>query len=61
MDVNEFIGEIREFKKNVEADLKEIKQDMKSLNNFRWRMAGGSALLVLILTIAAQAVSAWLH
>ncbi len=59
MDVNEFIGEIREFKRNVEGDLKEIKKDVKTLNNFKWRVAGGSALLVLFLTIAVQVIEVW--
>jgi hypothetical protein len=58
MQVDEFIGEMRQFKRTVESDLKEIKTDIKSLNGFKWRAAGGSALLVLILTIAAQAVAA---
>ena len=57
--MNEFIGELREFKRATLEELKEIKKDIRSLNGFKWRVAGGSALLVLILTIAAQLIEVW--
>lgn len=61
MEFEEFVGEIREFKRATLTELGEIKKDVKALNNFKWRVAGGSALLVLILTIAVQAIQVWFH
>ena len=61
MDVNEFIGEIREFKRATLTELNEIKKDVKALNRIHWKVAGGTASLILFLTIAAQVVEAWFH
>lgn len=53
---DEFVGEMREFKRIVLEDLKSIKDDMKALNNFRWRLIGGSAVICFLMTVICQAI-----
>lgn len=53
---DEFFGEMKEFKRVVLEDLREIKKDVKLLNNFKWRVASGAAVLCFLLTIAIQVI-----
>lgn len=41
---------LSEFKTEIKQDLAEVKIDVKLLNQFKWRVAGGAAILSLILT-----------
>ena len=61
MDVNEFMGEIREFKRATLTELHGIKKDVKALNKIHWKVAGGTAAVMLLLTIAVQAIAALIH
>ena len=53
-DFKEFVGEFKEFKRVIIEDMKEIKSDIKLLNNFKWRLAGGGAILCMLITIFGE-------
>lgn len=38
----------------VIEDVREVKNDVKALNQFKWRMAGGAAILSIILTAVIE-------
>lgn len=42
--------DLSQFKLNIKEDLTEIKVDVKLLNQFKWRVAGGAAILSCIIT-----------
>ena len=43
----------------IHADLADIKKDVKALQNFKWRVAGGAAVLSFILTSAIELIRSW--
>lgn len=60
-NIQRSIGKLENMMSVVVNDVKEIKEDVKSLNNFKWRMAGGAAVLSILLTIAVEAMKAFYH
>ena len=55
-DGERVLGELLEFKRTAIRDLDEIKRGMDSLQAFKWRVAGGAAVLSAIMTGLAEAV-----
>lgn len=53
-DTERVIGKLEEFKEWVMRDLHEIKSDVKALNQFKWRVAGGAAVLSVLLTVVIE-------
>lgn len=49
-DTDRIIGELKEFKRVTITELYEIKRDVRSLQQFKWRVAGGATLLAFALT-----------
>lgn len=54
--IAEFVAEFREFKRVVTEDVKEIKGDIKALNEFRWKLGGITALLCFLVTAAVELI-----
>jgi len=50
------LGELKEFKRATLSDLSQIKKEIRALNQFKWRVAGGAAVLSVLLVIAIEAV-----
>lgn len=55
----EFIGEMREFKRAVLEDLKEIKADVKSNSQWRWKVAGIAAATSTLISVLFGAFKLW--
>lgn len=53
-DTERVIGKLEEFKEWAKAELTEIKSDVKALNQFKWRVAGGAAMLSIVLTALVE-------
>ena len=48
------LGELREFKSQTQSDLKEIKEDIRSLNIFKWKIAGISGFMAFMATLIVE-------
>lgn len=48
------LGELKAFRDQTQRDLAEIKSDIKSLQQFKWRVAGGAAVLSIIMTAVIE-------
>lgn len=57
----EFIGEIREFKRIVLGELSEIKKDIKSLNEFKWKILGIASLVGMLGGGVSQLIFIWIQ
>jgi hypothetical protein len=44
------IGRLEGMLKAVQSDVSDIKKDVKSLNSFKWKIAGGSAVVAAIIS-----------
>ena len=53
-DTERVIGKLEEFRDWAKAELTEIKSDVKALNQFKWRVAGGAGVLAVLLTILVE-------
>lgn len=49
-DVERLLGRLEEFKEQTLRELQEIKDDIRALQKFKWRVVGGAAVLSFILT-----------
>lgn len=49
-NVDRVLGRLQEFKEQTLKELTEIKKDVKALQKFKWRVAGGAAVLSFLLT-----------
>lgn len=49
-NVDRVLGRLQEFKDQTLRELAEIRKDVKALQKFKWRVAGGVAVLSFILT-----------
>lgn len=49
-DIERSLGRMEGKIEAISTDLTEVKADVKSLNQFRWRVAGGAAILSFVLT-----------
>ena len=65
-DTERVIGELKEFKRvalkemdNLRDDLREVKKEVRMLMRFKWRVAGGSAVLMTVLTAVVEAIHVW--
>jgi hypothetical protein len=56
MQGNELIGELREFKRATLEELREIKRDIKALNEFRWKLTGKQTVILLVFNLAMTAI-----
>jgi hypothetical protein len=56
VDEHEFRGEMKEFKRLALEFMTEIRADVKALNQFKWRVAGGSAVLAILLSVSLEAI-----
>lgn len=56
-DLSRAIGELQGTMRAVQSDVSEIKGDVKGLQQFKWRVAGGAAALAVILTAVVEAFS----
>lgn len=54
--VERMIGRLDEFKYTTMKRLDRIETKVDRLNEFKWRVAGGAALLSIVLTFVAQYV-----
>lgn len=59
-DGERMLGELLEFKRAAIRDLEEIKRGMDSLHAFKWRVAGGAAVLSVMMTGIAEAIHIYL-
>ncbi len=50
------LGELKAFRHQTEKDLSEIKKDIKSLQQFKWRVAGGAAVLSVLLAAVIELI-----
>ncbi len=50
------IGRLEEFKKYAEKEFHEIKSDIKLLNQFKWRIAGGAGVLSVVISLMVTIV-----
>lgn len=48
--VDRILGELKEFKRATVSELNDIKKDLRALQEFKWRLAGGAAVLAFALT-----------
>jgi Holliday junction resolvase len=53
-DVERILGSLEEAKKTTEKRLDVIEKKIDKLHEFKWRIAGGSAVLVFVLTALAE-------
>lgn len=53
-DTERVIGKLEEFRDWAKDELAEIKADIKSLQSFKWRVAGGAGVLAVLLTILVE-------
>lgn len=53
-DSERIIGELAEFKRATLEELRDIKKDLRGLQRFKWRVAGGAATLSMLLTAIAE-------
>jgi len=42
------LGELKQFRKTVEEDLREIKSELKGLQSFKMKIMGGVAVVVVV-------------
>lgn len=50
------LGELKAFRDQTQKDLAEIKSDVKELKQFKWRVAGGAAVLSVILAAVIEII-----
>lgn len=48
------LGRLESKVETICTDVSEMKADVKSLQNFKWRVAGGAAVLAVVLTGAIE-------
>lgn len=53
-NVERILGRLEEFKLQTQRDLSEIKKDLKSINQFRWKVVGAASAISFLTTIAIQ-------
>lgn len=53
-DTERVIGKLEEFRDWAKDELAEIKADVKALQRFKWRVAGGAGVLAVLLTILVE-------
>lgn len=53
-DTDRVIGKLEEFRDWAKVELSEIKQEVKALQRFKWRVASGAAVLATVLTIVVE-------
>lgn len=44
-DADRILGELKEFKRSTIEELKEIREELKGLSQFRWKVAGSLSVL----------------
>lgn len=54
MDEQRILGRLEEFQKNSEKRFDQIEKKLDTLNEFKWRLAGGVTVLSLLLTIIIE-------
>jgi hypothetical protein len=59
-DSDKELGALLESVAWIKSELAEIKSEIKSLNQFKWRVAGGAALFGLIMGTASQFIATYL-
>lgn len=47
-DHDMLLGELKQFRKTVEEDLREIKSELKGLQSFKMKIMGGVAVVVVV-------------
>lgn len=50
-DTDRILGELKEFKRNTLYELKELRKEMKSLSNFRWKITGSLSIVVVMIEL----------
>lgn len=55
-ELHRSIGKLEGHMEAVKKDVAEIKSDVKALNQFKWRVAGGAAALSIFLTAAIELI-----
>jgi len=60
-DINREVGELKMQARYMTQELAEIKADVKSLLQFKWRLAGFAACAAFIATMIAEVVRAATH
>lgn len=54
-DLQHMLGQFSEFKRWMEIEMTDLKRKVDDLNSFKWRVAGGAAVLSVILTAVVEA------
>lgn len=57
MDINLLLGELKQFKEESLKKFDRIEEKIDRLNEFKWRVAGGAAVLSFLLTALVEFVS----
>lgn len=47
-DTDRIIGELKEFKRVTIEEIKALKEDVKALSQWRWRVAGGLTVVIAL-------------
>ena len=55
-DTERVIGRLEEFRSWTQKELAEIKTDVKALNQFQWRVAGGAGVLSVIISAVVTGI-----
>lgn len=53
-DLHRAVGKIEGAVEAMQSDLGEIKKDVKALNKFRWRVAGGAAVISVLISALVE-------
>ena len=60
-DIQRSLGKLEGNMEAIKADVKEIKMEVKLLSQFKWRVAGGAAVLSVVVASIGSIISHWLR